>query len=247
MSISTIYILIKRELYEKRPNLIWLTIFNILILFFVAQKQLYSANWLDLEGFIRFLFVTQGAYISGLAFWEFNTAPKLRNYLLIPADNFEKAIAKLISYIFGWWVLFIFAWLIAGIIANIVFVSFTGTFVLSNMLHLLVGIFTVLLPSIPVIFLLQSLGVFASCYFKKSALFKLSVAILLIALMIAALMIGEVSILMKYFGFGLTSSFILQNLILGDTFSSIANPAYIIIGLIICAICCIRLRETEAR
>ncbi|HLX53838.1 MAG TPA: hypothetical protein VKR58_07850, partial [Aquella sp.] len=198
-----IYTLIKRELYERRQNLKWMTIFSILILFFIFQNRLYSGDMNDSGGFVRFLFVSIGAYLSGSAFWEFSSAAKTRNYLLIPAGNLEKIVAKIMFYVFGWWVLFVLVWLITGVVANVIFSAFMGyPFTLASMFSSLFSIITILLPSLPLIFLLQSLGVFASCYFKKSALFKLSVAILLIMLLIAALTVAEVSVLIKYIGLG---------------------------------------------
>lgn len=248
MNVYTIHMLIKRELYERRQNLRWITIFSILILFFIFQKQLYSGDMSDSGGFIRFLFVSIGAYLSGSAFWEFSSAAKTRNYLLIPAGNLEKTAAKILFYVFGWWVLFIMAWLITGIAANIIFSAFMGyPFRLANMFNSLFSIVTILLPSLPVIFLLQSLGVFASCYFKKSAVLKLTVAILLITLLIAALTITELSLLVKYIGLGNIGNLILKDSTFIHILTNLANPAYFIIGIAACFLSGLRLRETEAR
>jgi len=240
--------LIKRELYERRQNLIWITIFSILILFFILQKRLYSGDMQDSGGFIRFLFVSIGAYLSGSAFWEFSSAAKTRNYLLIPAGNLEKIAAKILFYVFGWWVLFVLSWLIAGIAANIIFSAFMGyPFTLSNMFSALLSMVAILLPSLPVIFLLQGLGVFASCYFKKSAILKLTVAILLISLLIATLTVAEISILIKYIGLGNIGNIVLKDSVFVHMFSDIANPIYLIIGIAACVLSGLRLRETEAR
>lgn len=248
MQTKTVKMLIKRELTEKRQSLIWLSLLTTLILFFTFPKQLFTTNLQDGHGFIRFLFVSVGAYLAGSTFWEFSSAAKARSYLLIPATTLEKITAKISVYIFGWWLLFILAWLIAGTLANLAFSTLTGTVTLHNLFNSLFSIFKILLPTLPAIFLLQSLGVFASCYFKKSALFKLAVALLVLGLLIASLTLAEVSLLVKYFGLAqMSSSTILPQGLNFKLISCLANSGSIIIGLIACLLSWLRLRETEAR
>ena len=248
MQTKTVKMLIKRELTEKRQSLIWLSLLTTLILFFTFPKQLFTANLQDGHGFIRFLFVSVGAYLAGSTFWEFSSAAKARSYLLIPATTLEKITAKISLYIFGWWLLFILAWLIAGTLANLAFSTLTGTFTLHNFFNSLFNIFKILLPTLPAIFLLQSLGLFASCYFKKSAVFKLAVALLGLGLLIASLTLAEVSLLVKYFGMAqMSSSTILPQGLNFKLISCLANSGSIMIGLIACLLSWLRLRETEAR
>jgi len=248
MQTKTVKMLIKRELTEKRQSLIWLSLLTTLILFFTFPKQLFTANLQDGHGFIRFLFVSVGAYLAGSSFWEFSSAAKARSYLLIPATTLEKITAKISLYIFGWWLLFILAWLIAGTLANLAFSTLTGTFTLHNFFNSLFNIFKILLPTLPAIFLLQSLGLFASCYFKKSAVFKLAVALLGLGLLIASLTLAEVSLLVKYFGMAqMSSSTILPQGLNFKLISCLANSGSIMIGLIACLLSWLRLRETEAR
>ena len=248
MQTKTVKMLIKRELTEKRQSLIWLSLLTTLILFFTFPKQLFTANLQDGHGFIRFLFVSVGAYLAGSSFWEFSSAAKARSYLLIPAHTLEKITAKISVYIFGWWLLFILAWLIAGTLANLAFSILTGTFTLHNFFNSLFSILKILLPTLPAIFLLQSLGVFASCYFKKSALFKLAVALLGLGLLIASLTLAEVSLLVKYFGLAqMSSAPLLSQGLNFKLISCLANSGSIIIGVIACLLSWLRLRETEAR
>ncbi len=248
MQTKTVKMLIKRELTEKRQSLIWLSLLTTLILFFTFPKQLFTANLQDGHGFIRFLFVSVGAYLAGSSFWEFSSAAKARSYLLIPATTLEKITAKISVYIFGWWLLFILAWLIAGTLANLAFSTLTGTFTLHSLFNSLFSIFKILLPTLPAIFLLQSLGLFASCYFKKSALFKLAVALLGLGLLIASLTLAEVSLLVKYFGLAqMSSATLLPQGLNFKLISCLYNAGSIIIGLIACLLSWLRLRETEAR
>ncbi|MBP7781312.1 MAG: hypothetical protein KA049_00015 [Burkholderiales bacterium] len=248
MQTKTVKMLIKRELTEKRQSLIWLSLLTTLILFFTFPKQLFTANLQDGHGFIRFLFVSVGAYLAGSSFWEFSSAAKARSYLLIPAHTLEKITAKISVYIFGWWLLFILAWLIAGTLANLAFSILTGTFTLHNFFNSLFSILKILLPTLPAIFLLQSLGIFASCYFKKSALFKLAVALLGLGLLIASLTLAEVSLLVKYFGLAqMSSAPLLSQGLNFKLISCLANSGSIIIGVIACLLSWLRLRETEAR
>lgn len=239
--------LMKREIYEKRKQIIWLSLFTVLILFFTFPKQLYSANLQDGQGFIRFLFVSIGSYLSGIAFWEFNSAVRTRSYLLIPASTTEKTIAKFNVYILGWWILFVMAWFIAGISANLAFSSFTHSLNASNFSNSLLSIFVILLPILPGMFLAQSLSFFASCYFKKSALFKLAIALLILGIVIGSLTIAEISWLAKHSDFGQMNSFsILPNLNL-TWLSTMANLCCIVIGIGACLLSGLRLRETEAK
>ena len=248
MQTKTIKMLIKRELTEKRQSLIWLSLLITLILFFTFPKQLITTNLQDGHGFIRFLFVSVGAYLAGSTFWEFSSAAKARSYLLIPANVTEKIAAKISLYIFGWWLLFILAWLIAGTLANLAFSTLTGTLALHNLFNSLFSIFKILLPTLPAIFLLQSLGIFASCYFKKSALFKLAVALLGLGLLIASLTLAEVSLLVKYFGTAQMNKLTLLPQGLNfKLISCLYNAGSIIIGLMACLLSWLRLRETEAR
>lgn len=248
MQTKTIKMLIKRELTEKRQSLIWLSLLITLILFFTFPKQLITTNLQDGYGFIRFLFVSVGAYLAGSTFWEFSSAAKARSYLLIPANVTEKIAAKISLYIFGWWLLFILAWLIAGTLANLAFSTLTGTLTLHNLFNSLFSIFKILLPTLPAIFLLQSLGIFASCYFKKSALFKLAVALLGLGLLITSLTLAEVSLLVKYFGNAQMNRLTLLPQGLNfKLISCLYNSGSIIIGLIACLLSWLRLRETEAR
>ncbi len=248
MQTKTVKMLIKRELTEKRQSLIWLSLLTTLILFFTFPKQLFTANLQDGHGFIRFLFVSVGAYLAGSSFWEFSSAAKARSYLLIPAHTLEKITAKISVYIFGWWLLFILAWLITGTLANLAFSILTGTFTLHNFFNSLFSILKILLPTLPAIFLLQSLGIFASCYFKKSALFKLAVALLGLGLLIASLTLAEVSLLVKYFGLAqMSSAPLLSQGLNFKLISCLANSGSIIIGVIACLLSWLRLRETEAR
>lgn len=248
MQTKTVKMLIKRELTEKRQSLIWLSLLTTLILFFTFPKQLFTTNLQDGHGFIRFLFVSIGAYLAGSSFWEFSSAAKARSYLLIPANTLEKITAKISVYIFGWWLLFILAWLIAGTLANLAFSTLTGTFTLHSLFNSLFSIFKILLPTLPAIFLLQSVGIFSSCYFKKSAVFKLAVALLGLGLLIASLTLAEVSLLVKYFGLAQMSSapLLSQGLNL-KLISGLANLGSVIIGVIACLLSWLRLRETEAR
>ncbi|HCY39215.1 MAG TPA: hypothetical protein DHV02_05065 [Neisseriales bacterium] len=249
MQTKTVKMLIKRELTEKRQSLIWLSLLTTLILFFTFPKQLlFTTNLQDGHGFIHFLFVSIGAYLAGSSFWEFSSAAKARSYLLIPAHTLEKITAKISVYIFGWWLLFILAWLIAGTLANLAFSTIAGTFTLHSLFNSLFSIFKILLPTLPAIFLLQSLGVFASCYFKKSALFKLAVALLGLGLLIASLTLAEVSLLVKYFGLAqMSSATLLPQGLNFKLISGLANLGSIIIGVIACLLSWLRLRETEAR
>jgi hypothetical protein len=250
MNINTVYILIKRELYERRQNLIWLTIFSTLILFFVCQKRLYTADMTNATGFIQFLFITIGAYFSGAAFWEFSSVTKMRSYLLIPAGNFEKVIAKVIFYIFGWWVLFIFAWLLAAIMAAIIYGLLSGnSFTITSIFSLLFSIFSSILPGIAGVFFIQSLGIFASCYFKKSALTKLTVSILLIMLLVGALLMIEISILVQHVGpaVAIVNLVSVKDFTLFHKMREVAGVTYFMIGIIMCGVSYLRLRETEAR
>lgn len=248
MQTKTVKMLIKRELTEKRQSLIWLSLLTTLILFFTFPKQLFTTNLQDGHGFIRFLFVSVGAYLAGSSLWEFSSSAKTRSYLLIPATTLEKITAKISVYIFGWWLLFILAWLIAGILANLSFSTLTGTFTLHNLFNSLFSIFKILLPTLPAIFLLQSLGIFASCYFKKSAVFKLAVALLGLGLLIASLTLAEVSLLVKYFGMAqMSSAPLLSQGLNFKLISCLANSGSIIIGVIACLLSWLRLRETEAR
>ena len=239
--------LIKRELYEKRKPIIWLSLFSILILFFTFPKQLYSANLQDGQGFIRFLFVSIGSYLSGMAFWEFNSAARTRSYLLIPASSTEKTIAKFSVYILGWWLLFVIAWFIAGISANLAFSSLTHSLNAGNLSNSLFSIFAMLLPILPGMFIAQSLSFFASCYFKKSALFKLAITLLVLGLIIGSLTVTEVSWLVKHSDLDQINNFnILPNLNL-TWLSTLAKISCIVIGVGACLLSCLRLRETEAK
>lgn len=244
---QTVLRLIKRELYEKRKPIIWLSLFSVLILFFTFPKQIYSANLQDGQGFVRFLFVSIGSYLAGTAFWEFNSAARTRSYLLIPASHIEKIIAKLSVYIFGWWALFISAWIIAGISANLALSSLTHSLGASNLFNSIFSIFNMLLPILPGMFLAQSLSFFASCYFKKSALFKLAIVLLVLGLIIGGLTIAEVSWLIKHSDTTQINNLnILPNLNLTWLETSV-NFGSIILGISACLISCRRLYETEAK
>ncbi len=244
MHSQSILRLIKRELYEKRKPIIWLSLFSILIFFFTFPKQFYSANLQDGQGFVRFLFVSIGSYLAGTAFWEFNSAARARNYLLIPASHVEKIIAKLSVYIFGWWLLFIGAWLFAGISSNLVFNSINDS---PGTINSIFSIFSILLPLLPGVFFAQSLSFFASCYFKKSALFKLAIVILGLSIIIASIATAEISWLIKHSDLGTMNNFSLLPKINMSLLTTLANFGSIILGIGACLLSCLRLRETEAK
>jgi hypothetical protein len=202
------------------------------------------------NGFIQFLFVVIGTYFSGAAFWEFGTVAKMRSFLLIPAESLEKALAKIVFYIFGWWVLFVITWIIASVIAAIAFGILSGnSFTFANMFSLLASIFSSILPNVAGVFFLQSLSIFASCYFKKSALTKLTVSILLIVLVAAALFMIEVSILVNHVGPAMAVAKLARSKDFTFFYKmrEVAGILYFIIGIIMCGISYLRLRETEAR
>ena len=257
MSSRTIWLLLKREWIEQRLAIIWLLIFTTLILCAVAINQVYTFYTNNLYGvalnsgqsLLQFIFISMSIYMAGFAFWEFKSVTKTRYYLLIPATHLEKVVSKIIVYTFLWWLAFLSCWIIAVIIADFIYSLNYGQITLVAIMPLLANVIKIFVPLFYSVILLQGLAIFASCYFKKLALFKLTVAIILLLLLLGLLLVSESLFVYKgirVFDFGvMIFTRLLHNHFYHDTLIILPFIKWGGVVVIWC-LTWLRLKETEA-
>lgn len=235
MNITTCKKLIKRELYEMRPTIYWLTITVLLILFFVTLSVGSINEVQGIRPITEFTYCTLGIFIASFAFWEFKLPSDTRHFLLLPATILEKAITKILVYILGWLLLFVVCWIVASIASIFIAMIFAMNIDYSS--ALINSILRTLALILPTALLLQSLTIFASCYFKRSVLVKLGLISILIILPLKNILDTEITNLlnMKHF---IVSPLVLVYLALAGKLA-VTCIMWLLIGL--------RIRETEAR
>ena len=232
MDYNKIYILLKREWYETKQTILWLSIFT---LFFcvVTVLQLTSVR---IHGDIITSYTIIGFLFASIAFREFKSSIDTRYYLLIPASLTEKVVSKFIFYIIGWLLLFIISILCA--MALVICFAIMFNMPIFNMFSIMFILSRAILSSLIITIVYQSLAIFASCYLKRLVLIKLSIIYLLVILPISSLVKYEIIVLTNYLAM-INSSYIISFTIIKIIIQILA------IGLLWVLIW-LRVRETEA-
>jgi hypothetical protein len=168
MNYQTCYALIKREYYETRNLVFWLFLLTLILLFIHTVPNILVYD-IDLLNGSKIIYMVIGGIIASYTFWEFKSASNIRSYLLIPANPIEKLTAKIIFYVVGWLMLFILCLLIANIVifSKMLFLTNQGVPGL-----VVLNVAPALFQSFLQVLLIQSIAIFASCYFKRRVLIK---------------------------------------------------------------------------
>ena len=235
MNSTTYFLLLKREFYENKNTLKWTLIVTILACVFGALQISHPYEWIAAR-YIESFYTVIGFFVAISAFDEFSASAKLRAYLMIPANASEKLISKLIFYIIGWLLLFILIWFVSTIIANIILLLFGG-----NVLTFIkiLSIFVVLPKILLFAVLMQSIAIFASCYFKRLVIVKLLVSYVLIYLPLSNFIVYEMNTLLNY----LTMYGVIND---STVIFSFAIPLFQVIGIfILWLFTWLRIRESE--
>ncbi len=235
MNSTTYFLLFKREFYETKNILKWALIITILACVLGALQISHPYEWIAAR-YIDFFYTVIGFFVAIQAFDEFSVSAKLRAYLMIPANASEKLISKLIFYIIGWLLLFVVVWLCSTIIANVILLIFNGNILTFAQIF---AIFIILPKILLFAVLMQSIAIFAGCYFKRLVIVKLLVSYVLIYLPLSTLIANEINMLLDYF----TMCGFIND---GTAIFIFAIPLFQVIGIfILWLLTWLRIRESE--